>query len=111
MTTAGFKGWVRAGEGEGRLLGAECRGRGRRGVGMRYRVRQQGGDNSAGTANDLGNKKTNNALRDKTCPGFDVARCCGKQPAVGQGFPGRQDEMGRTRVKTRLRKMRTGNKI
>ena len=32
------------------------------------------------------------------CQCFDVARCFGKETAVEQGFPGRQEEMGRTRA-------------
>ena len=68
---------------------------------MRYRVRRQRGENSAGSANKFENKKTNNALRDKTCPGVDVARFFEKESPVEQGFPGREAEMGRTRAKTR----------
>ena len=84
-----------------KIAGGECRGRGRRGLGVGYRVRRQGGGNSAGTAGDCGNKKTNNALRDKTCPGVDVARCCGKDSAVEQGPPGKA-ERARPRAKAPL---------
>ena len=54
---------------------------------MRNRVRRRGGGSSAGTASDFGNKKTNNALRDKTSPGVDVARCCGKRIGGGTRLP------------------------
>ena len=66
---------------------------------MRHRVRRQEGDYSARPSNCFGNKKTNNALGDKTCPDVDMARCFGKELEVDQGFSGRQAEVGWTRAR------------
>jgi len=78
LTIKGFKSRGTSGGGGGEIAGGESRGR----------------------AHDLEIKKTNNTLRDKTCPGVDVARCRGKESAVEQGSPGRQSKMGQTRART-----------